>query len=250
MSTNYDEKAVRIQKSSLIGFWPLGDESGTVALDIGPNGYNGVSSGLIRTSAYHGFVGPDGARCSRFDGSASHVDIVAAAVSSATGSQTTGSVSVWVAMDQANLAGTTKMNICRFAADTDNEIELYFDTTAYRFGCTFDGGATAVTNVSPLAYNMMGTQRPQWHHIGMTYSTGAMLIYLDGLSSTGTADVSSSTWSGNYGAALTVIGVNSTSGGNFFKGYLSKFGWWSATTSVTDKLLTAAEMRELAKAGP
>lgn len=240
MTTNYDEKAMRT--SSIIGYWPLNEESGTVAYDLGPNGYNGVSSGLVRVPATRGFLAPDGSKCAEFDGSASYIDLVAAAVSSATGSQTTGSICAWVAIPEANLAATSRLPIARFAADVDNEIELYFDTTAYRFSTTFNGGGTAVNNVSSLVYNTKGEQQPEWHHIGMTYSTKSLIIYTDGSPST-TADTTSSAWSGNFASALMCVGLTSTTGGNYFKGWMKGLLWSSAE-------LDAEEMADLAEAGP
>lgn len=250
MSTSYDKKALRT--SGLIAYWPMNEESGTVVYDMGPDGYNGVSAGLIRKPATSGFLGPDGSKCALFESASSDINLIAAAPSSATtgswgkGSQTTGSIAVWVAIPQNNLKGTTRMDICRFAVDDDNEIEIYFDTTAYRFAMLFNGGATGVTNNTSLAYNVDGgTQNPQWHHLCMTYSTGVMLTYLDGKVETDTADTTSSAWSGNYATNLMNVGVTSTTAttSSFFNGYMKGFLWSGA-------ILSASEVKGLATAGP
>ena len=253
MSTSYDKKALRT--TSLIAYWPMNEESGTVVYDMGPNGYNGVSAGLIRvpsTSGLSGFLGPDGSRCALFQSASSEINLIAAAPSSSTvkswgkGSQTTGSIAVWVAIPQANLKGTTRMDVCRFAADDSNEIEIYFDTAAYRFAMLFKGGTTGVTNNTSLAYNIDGgTQNPQWHHLCMTYDTDAMLTYLDGKVETDTADTTSSAWSGNYASNLMNVGITSQTAttSDFFNGYMKGFLWSGA-------VLSAAEVKELSIAGP
>ena len=78
MSTSYIQKMERTYNSSFVGLWPLDEESGTVAYDISPNGYNGVSSGLLRSNIQRGFLAPDGGKCAQFDGSASYINLYAA----------------------------------------------------------------------------------------------------------------------------------------------------------------------------
>lgn len=250
MSTSYDKKALRT--SNLIAYWPMNEESGTVVHDMGPNGFNGVSAGLIRVPGKRSFLGPDGSRCALFESASSDINLIAAAPSSSTvkswgkGSQTTGSIAVWVAIPQNNLKGTTRMDVCRFAVDDNNEIEIYFDTSAYRFAMLYNGGGTGVTNNSSLAYNIDGgSQNPQWHHLCMTYTTATMLTYLDGDVETDEADTTSSTWSGNYATNLMNVGVTSTTAttSSFFNGYMKGFLWSGAQ-------LSAAEVKGLATAGP
>ncbi len=247
MNTNYQQKCLR--QSGIMGFWPLDEESGDAVYDLGPNGYNGISYFVPSNPVTRGFVGPDGGRCTEFDGT-TIIDLVAAAPTSATSSQTEGSISVWVATPQANLSGTTMMQLVKMAADANNYIDLEFDTTAYRFEASYNGASTAVTNVAPLVYNVDGgSQRPEWHHLGMTYSaTGdALIIYTDGSPSTTASSLG--TWSGNYAAGLQCLGTSSSTGTggdgatDGFTGWMSNFLWTSA-------ILDAAEMAELAVIGP
>ncbi len=249
MSTNYDEKVKRIRSSGLTCFMPLNEERGTAVLDYSDNGYNGTSSGLGRGVGYREFVGPDGDKCAYFDGSAGYVDISAAAASSASSSQTEGSMSVWVAVPEANLSATTKMNIVYCAADTANGISLNFDTTAYRFAAGYNAGSGnatySVTQNTVLTYNVDGAeQRPEWHHLGMTYSAtnDALILYVDGTASTTASTLG--TWTGNYATTALCLGSSSTTWANGFTGWMADFAWWSNT------ILTASEMEELADIGP
>jgi hypothetical protein len=252
MSTNYIEKALRIGGTGTIGFWPLNEEKGTVAYDLSPNGYNGTSSAVVRVPSTRGFTGPDGGRCTQFDGS-TIIDLVNAAPSSASSSQTEGSISLWVATPQANLAATTLMQLAILAADTANSIELEFDTTAYRFAASYfagSGDATYSTNNASLLYNVDGgQQKPEWHHLGMTYSAtnDALIIYTDGSPSTTASSLG--TWTGNYAAGLMALGTTSSTGsaGN---GATDGFTGWMANVLWTTQILTDRNMVELAKAGP
>ena len=101
-------------------------------------------------------------------------------------------------------------------------------------------------NNSSLAYNIDGEpQNPEWHHLCMTYSTATMLTYLDGDVETDAADTTSSTWSGDYATNLMNVGTTSTTAttSDFFNGYIKGFLWSGAQ-------LSAAEVKDLAKAGP
>ena len=42
MTTSYTEKVRRIRSTSLIAYWPLDENDGTVAWDWGKNAYNAV----------------------------------------------------------------------------------------------------------------------------------------------------------------------------------------------------------------
>ena len=249
MSTSYDKKALRT--SNLIAYWPMNEESGTTVYDMGPNGYNATSAGLVRIPATRGFLGPDGSKCALFETPSSDINLFGAAASSATGeswgkgSQTTGSIGVWVAIPKEKLQGTTRMDVCRFAADDNNEIEIYFDTAAYRFAMLFKGNSTGVTNNSANAYNdRYSPGVPVWHHLCMTYSTATMLTYIDGKVTTDTADTTSSAWSGNYASTLMNVGVTSTTSTvlSFFTGYMKGFLWSGAQLSA-DEVAGLADAR-------
>ena len=244
MSTNYIEKALRQRSSNLVGYWPLNEERGTTVLDWGPNGYNGTSSGLVRSSIARNFAGPDGGKCAQFDGTASYVDIVSALPASAT---TEGTISAWVATPQTQLAGTTKMQIMVVAADTANAIGIDFDTTAYRFSTDYFAGAadaTYSTTYGALVYNdPFRKQKPVWQHLAMTYSATAdkLILYVGGTASTTAAGLG--TWTGSFASTAMVLGSTSTTIATAYTGWMSNVGWWSTP-------MTAPEIRELAKAGP
>ncbi len=241
MSTSYIQKMERTQSSSFVGLWPLDEESGTVALDISPNGYNGTSSGLLRSNIQRGFLAPDGGKCAQFDGSASYINLYAAQPAQPTA---IGSISLLAAVPQPNLAGTTKMQIIRLGVDGDNNLEIVFDTTAYRFAGSYEGGGTTDSVNSSLVYNVDGgPQFPEWHHFGLTWTKAgdAMKFYINGLQQ-GTTQTGLDTWTGNMASTLMVLGSSSTTAADVLTGYIARLGIWNV-------VLTADEMADAAVIG-
>ncbi len=242
MSTSYIQKMERTYNSSFVGLWPLDEESGTVAYDISPNGYNATSSGLLRSNIQRSFLAPDGGKCAQFDGSASYINLYSAIDKEPT---TIGSISLWVAVPQANLAGTTKMQIIKLGADGSNYIDITFDTTAYLFNQVYAAAGTLSSQNTSLLYNVDGgPQFPEWHQFGLTWdaSGDAVKSYVDGLQQ-GSTLTSLGAWSGDMASTLMVLGSSVTSGADLLTGYIARVGVWSV-------VLPDATMQDLAVIGP
>jgi len=63
--STYIDKVLSIQPANLIGYWPMNDASGAVALDYSGQGNNGAYTGVSLANA----PGPDGGNsCPLFDG--------------------------------------------------------------------------------------------------------------------------------------------------------------------------------------
>ncbi len=242
MSTSYIQKMERTYNSSFVGLWPLNEESGTVAYDISPNGYNATSSGLLRSNLQRSFLAPDGDKCAQFDGSASYINLYAAITKEPT---TIGSISLLAAVPQANLASTTMMQIITLKYDASNYIDITFDTTAYRFNGTYEAN-DAKRGVNSLVYNVDGgPQFPEWHQFGLTWTAAgdAVKFYVDGLQQ-GTTQTLLGTWSGAMAADTMVLGSsNSSSAADVLTGYIARVGVWSV-------VLPDATMQDLAVIGP
>src|SRR3989337_2976194 len=111
MTTSYTEKVRRIRSTSLIAYWPLNENDGTVAWDWGKNAYNATSSGVVPADKV--VYGKDGGPCYKFDGSASYVDIYAALAGAPS---TVGIGSNWFACEDNRLNGTTPRRIFTMSA--------------------------------------------------------------------------------------------------------------------------------------
>ena len=226
MCTSYIQKMERTYNSSFVGLWPLDEEFGTVAYDLSTNGYNATSSGLLRSNLQRGFLAPDGGKCAQFDGSASYINLYAAQPAEPTA---IGSISVWAATPDANISGTTKMQIIRLGVDNDNNLEIAFDTTAYRFNGSYEGGGTTDNVTSDLLYNVDGgPQYPEWHHFALTWdaANNKLKFYVDGLQQ-GSTQESLGTWTGAMASTTMVLGSSSTTAADVLNGYLARVGIWS-----------------------
>jgi hypothetical protein len=155
---------------------------------------------------------------------------------------TIGSMGIWAATNQANLAGATKMVLFNFGVSGTYELEIQCDTTAYRFTAEHNANSSK-TSTSSLVYNVDGApQDPEWHYFGMDYYDGGSLnFYVDGLAQTAASSLG--TWSGTFSATRMTLGSTTTTITDAYNGFLSHFVWSNA-------IFTADEWRELAKAGP
>jgi hypothetical protein len=236
LSTPYHQKLLRLN-SNFVGLWPLSETAGTVVYDLASNNYSAVSSGLDRSNWCRGFRAPDGGTCARFDGSASYIDLVAAAPSSA---KTEGSMGIWAAIDESVLSGTTKAMLWHFAADGNNFIDASVDTTAQRLSFEYEGNTTN-SAITKLMYNdPYAKQFPLWHHYGVRYSATNIEfdLWVDGVKEPTISTMGA--WVGSFAAAQMVLGVSNTTPADQFSGWLSNFVWYSS-------VLTDDEMVELSK---
>ena len=249
MSTNYIEKVKRQQSSSWVGYWPLNETSGTAVYNVVTPSVrpitttphqNGTSANLVRTNEARSFLAPDGSKCARFNGSTSYIDMVAALSSSAI---SPGTMAAWVAVPEANLAGTTKMVVWYFAVDGNNVHSVEFDTTANTFKAIHIGAGSSKTSVGSKVYNDIWNKgTPVWHHLATTFTSGgSMAFYIDGLAQTPATSLG--TFAGTYNTALMCLGSDSTTISDPFNGYMAHFVWSNAA-------FTAAEVAELADARP
>ena len=244
MTTSYQNKILKM-RTELVAYYPLNEQGGTVVYDLSKHGYNGTSSALVRHPATRGFRTPDGLTCAQFDGSSSYIDIHAISPSSANAALT---FSIWAAIDDSQLTGTTTKYIARVSADTANSIEIVKDGTAQRFSGNYYAGAgdaTYSTTYGQKVYNdIYAKQFPKWHHFAITADAGtadSAYLYVDGVAST--ACTSLGTWTGAFDDTCTCLGASNTGASNAFKGYLAHAAMWSV-------VLSAAEIRELYKIGP
>ncbi|MCK5430399.1 MAG: hypothetical protein KAI94_13050, partial [Anaerolineales bacterium] len=185
------------------------------------------------------FLAPDGGKCAQFDGSASYINLYAAQPAQPTA---IGSISLWAATPDANISGTTKMQLIKLGVDNDNNLEIAFDTTAYRFVGSYEGGGTT-DSATGLLYNKTD-YGPDWNHFGLTWTKAgdAMKFYINGLQQ-GSTQTGLDTWTGNMASTLMVLGSSVTTGADLLTGYLARLGIWSV-------VLTADDMADLAVIGP
>lgn len=224
---DYKERVKRIGSSDFVAYWPLQEESGTVAYDLSANGYNATSANLVHSRKV---LGIDGLPCAEFNGSTSYIDVYGILADEPT---TEGTVSLWAATPDANIGDTTAMYLVYLAVNSNNFIRIYFDTTANQFNGTYKAGGTASSVNGGLLYNI--GYGAEWHHFALTWSaTGdAVKFYQDGVQQ-GTTQSSLGTWSGSIAEATSVVGSSSTTAADQFTGWMQHLAIWGAALSDDD----------------
>lgn len=241
MSTSYIEKVLLTQKSGLIGYWPLYEESGTSAIDLSGNGYNATTASLARGWNDRRMLALDGGKCAQFDGTSSAVDFSGAQTSEPT---TEGSASIWVATPENVLSGTTAMQIFKMGVDANNYMDLTFDTTAYQFKADYKAGGTSKSITKKVYNENANAALPQWHHFVATWSaTGdALNFYVDGVAQTAASSLG--TWAGSMDTDLMCLGTSAyATPADQFTGWLAHFALWTP-------ILSQSEVDELYDIGP
>jgi len=228
---DYYKKILREQSSDLIALWRLNELSGTVCGDLSVEGNNGTYSGV---SLGDGF-GPDRHICPKFDGSASYLDVYAAAFNT-DWSEAAGTVAGWAKVASASVwADSTLRRVITLRADGNNYVSIEKSATANRLDFYHVAGATSdsVTDSTTIGASV------DWFHVALTWSVAADAIfaYINGAQA-GTA-TGLGTWSGALASATTVIGSSSTTAANVWSGWLSNIAVWKVA-------LSAAEIARLA----
>jgi len=173
---------------SLIGWWPLDEESGDIAVDASGNGNDGTVSADVSWV-------PDGGRwggAALFEGpDTAHIEISAADMSASA-----GTVMMWGNLTDPQPAQTRYFFGHTTQPSYNNRIQLYMDgTTELDLG--LGGAHGAKTDIVTLPTNT-------WLHVAMTWDNGSYVVYLDGEeiasgSYSALTDIHDIAWIGNDG---------------------------------------------------
>jgi hypothetical protein len=223
--SKYINKILSTFGSSLIGYWPLNEHSGSVALDWSGNNRHGSYTGVDLAQAGIG----DRQASPYFDGVNDYVNLYSAGLVSAfNGAE--GTLLLWgKVFSWATIAAT--QYLARLAVDTNNLIYLRRSTTDNRLIFTYTATTSKTVNID-------GITTPNFFSMGCTWSKSAdkFIGYFAGAQA-GTPQTGLGTWSGSLAAASTALGVFSTSPTGNWKG-------WLAHAALLNRPATAAEMQK------
>ncbi len=160
-----------------VGYWQLGESSGTTAVNIGSNGVDGIYNGATLGEA--GIPGTGGDTAADFDGADDHVDLGTFDVDG------TGiTLSAWINVDDFD---TDDQRIISKALSTGSNAteDHWWMLSTYDNGSDFvlrfrlRAGGTTDTLIASTG----NIEINQWHFAAATYdeTTGAMRIFLDGV---------------------------------------------------------------------
>ncbi|MFL5912917.1 MAG: LamG-like jellyroll fold domain-containing protein, partial [Gaiellaceae bacterium] len=215
-STSAYSQAV-MQISGLVGFWRLGDASGTAACDgtgVNPGTYQGGF-----TLGQSGAIAGDSDKATSFNGTTGDVSVPS---STSLNAGDTFSIEAWV--KRGSTGGTTNQVIASkqgtswmLAFSTANALILQVN------------GTTVNTSSSTVA------DTTSWHHVVATKSGTSVHLYIDGKDVTGSKTTNKTV--SNNTSALT-IGASGTA--SWFKGTLDEVAAYNSVLSaaqVTDHYL-------------
>lgn len=222
----YSQKVKSLFGSSLIGYWPLWETSGTDVLDISGNGRNGT---YIATTLAN-LVGPfESNLAPYFDGTA-YANLQSASLAAAF-SGLEGTLSLLMRPAEAVPTDLTARDFARFGVNTNNRVYIQkAASNRYLYTFTCKAGATTYTVSTPNDYitsNFAG-----WMHVAITWSrsNGRMRAYLNGIQ-VGTDQAVAVDWSGAL--ALSLLGASAATPTDPLIGWLAHVALGNAELSAT-----------------
>jgi hypothetical protein len=226
--STYIDKVKGIESSNLIGYWPMNENTGSVAYDFSIQVNNGAYTGV--DLAYT--AGPDGQGCPYFDGTNDYNNIYSAGLSSDFDGDE-GTIALWIKVSAAGVwTDGTVRTMMRLRADAENYVEIYKSNTNNALNMVYEAGNTmstrSITSISDTG----------WFCLTMTWSASADEVnyYKDG-TSVATKRTGLGTWAGSLTSGF--IGAQDSVPLEVWDGYLAHGAVWTTP-------LTAAQIASLA----
>ena len=228
---SYTEKVLGIENANLIGYWPMNESSGAVAINAqGVTARNGAYTGVTLGQTGIG----DGNTCPLFDGANDYNHIYTTSLRDAF-SATAGTVAIWIKASGVGIwTDSTARGLIRLHATNQNQIYLFRTAVNNRITIRYEAN-----NVDD-SVDVDGITTTDWIPIAMTWNKTAdqVIAYYNG-SQTGATQTGLGVWAGSLASASTCIGALSTAPDGVWSGYLAHAAVWTKT-------LTAAQILALA----
>jgi len=222
-----------VQDYAPVGYWRLGETSGTNAADASGAGRNGIyrnSPTLGQSGALEG----DSNKAVKFDGSNDYVEVAA----NNAFKLNSGTISLWFEPDRlTGVQGLLSKDASGYGSG--GHISMYLD------GCQLvvrlqSGGQSYYVCTSSSAVT------DGWHHVAMTFGSGGMKLYFDG-NQVDTDSYTGGLGNNNEPMVFGASAMNSSAGAcnnldSFFKGRIDE-------VLITGQTLTGAQIGELYDTG-
>lgn len=192
----YIDKVLATQPDDLIGYWVMGESSGTLAADSSPQGNDGTFTGV--TLGQEG-IG-DGSTCPLFDGANDVVDIYSAGLA-ADFNVAEGALMAWLKVSAAGVWTDGAIRaLINLEVDGNNRVRLYKNSTNNQLVAHYEAN-----NVSEFVIHTISDT--DWVHFLMTWSVAADQVkgYVAG-SQVDTTKTALGTWVGALNSDRTAIG--------------------------------------------
>lgn len=233
LGTGYGQRLARLGSLGLV--LPLGEASGTTALDATSSGRDGTYSGTGITLAQLAGPGNSMGRAPLFDGAAGQLTFGAGALTSLNTAFNPGlfTVAAWVWMGSAALADANPYVAFTVGGDAINRVMLQKLGASNLGGVLIAGGVTVAQLSAVVSANT-------WVHLALTGNLAATRarVFVNGVQ-VSTDQTYTATWAGALASSFTQIGS-----------YTSLL-WWPgniAWAMMARREYTPAEIRQLATA--
>jgi len=162
-----------VMENGPIGYWRLGDNSTSSAVDSSGNGNNGSYVGSVDvgiTSA----IENDSDTAANFDGSDEYVLI---APNADLANIESGTIQMWIKAD--DLGGNqTFFSSDQTGQNEDGHITMYFDGSTLKVRYQYEDGSVANDS---RELSVSGVSEDEWHNIAVTWDGSTMKLYVDGV---------------------------------------------------------------------
>lgn len=210
--------------SSIIGYWPMNEPSGAVALDYSGNGFHGAYTAVTLGQPGIG----DGQTCPLFDGSASYVQLPAGFRTAFTPLEF--SILVWLKIASAVWTdGSNDVAVHIGVNGSTDFTRIMKGSAGNNIQGSYVAGGTTKTQTVAFSFT-------DWFLAALTVSKSAdqLKFYLQGAQG-GATLTSLGVWSGTPAAATTVIGAQTATPALPLNGY-------GAHVCVINRAATSAEV--------
>ena len=205
-----------------IAYWPLDDQSGSVASDESGNGRTGAY-----TSTTLGAIGiGDGRGAATFNGTSSRCNVYSASLAASFGSAE-GTLALWMQVAGAGVWNdAADRRALYLGADSSNRVFVQKNAAASQLSVIYAAGGTSktvtISSFSPLT----------WFHVAASWSKAAdqFKLYINGAQS-GSTQTGLGTWAGALASGSALIGAASGPA-NFTSGNLAHVAIWASPLSA------------------
>jgi hypothetical protein len=225
--STYSDKMLGTQPANLIGYWPMDEPTGAVAIDYSSEGNDGAYTGVTLGQTGIG----DGKTCPLFDGS-NDVNNLYSAGLIADFSGSAGTIATWAKVSGSGVwTDSTARYMCAFFVNSNNYAYIYKASANNRLVGELKAGGSQEWLTSD------GHSETDWWHFAFTWDKTAnqTKLYHDG--SLDDSDDVTGTWSGSI-TKMVIGALNGTPTG-VWDGYLAHTALWT-------KALTLQEINNLA----
>lgn len=212
-----------VQSLSPLAYYPMNERSGSIALDVSGNAYNGQYNNVLLNSA----IGPDNDASVGFDGVASIFTLPAALLAAFNANNfNTFTCSIWFQIPSVSI----------WNDNVNRRVLSIWDTTpTQQIGirkrgdvAAFDGFVTMNNNTEYYGFSSF-TQPTNWTHMVLVFANGVVTLYLNGVLFQ-TFNVGKT-----FPVPMTSMVIGAQAGPTVvFKGNIAHAAFWASTLSTDD----------------